>query len=60
MPQRKVRVNTYAVSTRITRSLLDEIEEMVRAGLFIDVADYLRTLIRKDLDARRAKGERTT
>ena len=53
MPQRRVRVKTYAVCTRITRSLLDEIEAIIEKGLFIDVSDYLRTLIRKDLEARR-------
>ena len=54
MGKRRVRVETYAVCTRITKALLDEIEELVKQGLYIDVSDYLRTLIRNDLEARRA------
>jgi len=57
LPRRKFSSDTVPVSTRITKSALDEIEEIIKDGYYTDLGDYLRDIIRKDLEARRAERE---
>ena len=57
MPRRKFSSDTVPVSTRITKSALEEIEEIIKNGYYTDLGDYLRDIIRKDLEARNADRE---
>ena len=57
MPRRKFLSDTVPVSTRITKSALDEIEAIIKNGYYTDLGDYLRDIIRKDLEARNAERE---
>ena len=59
MPRRKFSSDTVPVSTRITKSALEEIEEIIKNGYYTDLGDYLRDIIRKDLEARNAEKEGT-
>lgn len=52
MPKRRVRVESYAVCTRVPKLYLDEIEGLVKEGYYMDVSDYLRYIIRRDLEGR--------
>ena len=57
LPRRKFSSDTVPVSTRITKSALEEIEGIIKDGYYTDLGDYLRDTIRKDLEARRAERE---
>ena len=57
MPKRKFSSETVPVSTRITKSALEEIEEIIKDGYYTDLGDYVRDIIRKDLRARRTEKE---
>ena len=57
MPRRKYASETVPVSTRITKSALEEIEEIIKNGYYTDLGDYLRDIIRNDLEARKAERE---
>ena len=52
MGKRRVRVESFAVCTRVPKSFLDEIENLVKKGYYMDVSDYLRYIIRRDLEGR--------
>lgn len=54
MPKRRVSVKNYPVQARVPKPWLDEIEELVRNGLYLSVGDYVRDVIRNDIQARRA------
>ncbi|MFB0522751.1 MAG: hypothetical protein ACETV1_03200 [Candidatus Bathyarchaeia archaeon] len=57
MPRRKFSSDTVPVSTRITKSALENIEEIIKDGYYTDLGDYLRDIIRKDLQARKVEKE---
>jgi Arc/MetJ-type ribon-helix-helix transcriptional regulator len=57
LPRRKFSSDTVPVSTRITKSALQEIEQIIKDGYYTDLGDYLRDTIRKDLEDRRAERE---
>ena len=57
MPRRKFSSDTMPVSTRITKSALDEIEAIIKDGYYTDLGDYLRDIIRKDLETRKTERE---
>lgn len=57
MPKRRFSSDTVPVSTRITKSALEEIEEIIKDGYYTDLGDYIRDIIRKDLRARRTEKE---
>lgn len=48
---------TPVISARITPYMFGAIEEIVDAGFYLRVSDYLRDLIRKDLQSRGIKIE---
>ena len=48
-------IETIPVSTRITRPMRRAINEVLQVNAHINVADYLRDLIRKDLESRGIK-----
>ena len=54
---KKETVETIPVSTRITLSMRRSINRVLQVNAHINVADYLRDLIRKDLEARGVKME---
>jgi len=56
--RRKISVETATVSARVPKAVLDEIEKIVKEGHYMDVGDYLREVIRRDLEARH--GEKTS
>ena len=43
---------TYPISARVTRSMLNAIDSVIDSGKYLRVSDYLRDLIRKDLEER--------
>jgi len=53
----KTVIETVPVSTRVTLPTRKAINEMLQINAHINVADYLRDLIRKDLENRGAKME---
>ena len=57
LPRRKFSSDTVPVSTRITKSALENIEEIIKDGYYTDLGDYLRDIIRKDLQARKIQKE---
>ena len=58
MGKRRISVETATISARLPKALLDEIERITKECHYMDVGDYLREVIRKDLEARR--GEKTS
>jgi len=56
MPQKKgakrTRWETKVISGRVSPQMYEAVLEIVHSGNYVDVTDYLRYLIRKDLDAR--------
>ena len=54
---KKETVETVPVSTRITRSMRRAINEVLQVNAHINTADYLRDLIRLDLNSRGIKIE---
>ena len=56
MPQKKgakrTRWETKVISGRVSPQMYEAVLEIVNSGNYVDVTDYLRYLIRKDLDAR--------
>jgi len=52
LPRRKVTVENYPVGTRVPKPFLEAIETLVKQGYYLDVSDYLRDVIRRDLEKR--------
>ena len=56
MPQKKgakrARWETKVISGRVSPQMYEAVLDIVHSGNYVDVTDYLRYLIRKDLDAR--------
>ena len=48
---------TYPLSARVTHSMLKAIDEVIDSGKYLRVSDYLRDLIRRDLEERGIKIE---
>ena len=57
LPRRRFSSDTVPVSTRITKSALENIEEIIKDGYYTDLGDYLRDIIRRDLQARKVEKE---
>ncbi len=49
---RRIPPKTYPISARVTRPMLIAIDNVIDSGKYLRVSDYLRDLIRKDLEAR--------
>ena len=49
---RRTAMDTYVASTRVTREMMDAIDKILEEGKYMRVSDYLRDLIRKDLESR--------
>ena len=60
--KRRTRIPSSApvVSARVTPYMLGAIERIVDSGKYLRVSDYLRDLIRKDLEARGVSLEQKT
>ena len=43
---------TYPISARVTLPMLTAIDNVIDSGKYLRVSDYLRDLIRKDLEER--------
>jgi len=43
---------TYPLSVRVTLPMLMAIDEVIDSGKYLRVSDYLRDLVRKDLESR--------
>lgn len=50
-------VETTPVSTRITKPMRKAISDLLKVNAHVNVADYIRDLIRKDLETRGVKFE---
>jgi len=59
MPRRKIGVESVSVGARVPKTILEEIEKIVKEGYYMDVNDYLREIIRKDLQERERAKQRT-
>jgi len=55
MPKRKGAVKTVSVSARIPEAVLAEMEKVIAENFYMDISDYLREIIRKDLLSRKIK-----
>jgi len=51
-PGKRVRWQTKVISGRISPQMYQAVLDIVNSGNYVDVTDYLRYLIRKDLEAR--------
>ena len=49
---RRASTETFPISTRVTGPMLKAIDEVLNSGKYVRVADYLRDLIRRDLNNR--------
>lgn len=50
--KRRQRWDTKVISGRISPGMYEAVIKVVESGAYVDVTDYLRDLIRKDLEAR--------
>ena len=50
--RRRQRWDTKVISGRISPPMYDAVIKVVETGPYVNVTDYLRDLIRKDLEAR--------
>ena len=57
--KRRIKVESVSISARVPHTILEEIEEIVKEGYYMDVNDYVREVIRKDLKARKLYKEST-
>ena len=49
---KRVRWKTKVISGRVTPQMYQAVLDIVNSGNYVDVTDYLRYLIRKDIEAR--------
>ncbi len=49
---KRVRWETKVISGRVSPQTYQAVLDIIDSGNYVDVTDYLRDLIRKDLDAR--------
>lgn len=49
---RKRRRETKVLSGRVSPQIYDAVEKIIEAGKYVDVTDYLREIVRKDLESR--------
>ena len=49
---KRVRWKTKVISGRVSPQMYQAVLDIVNSGNYVDVTDYLRSLVRKDLDAR--------
>jgi len=50
--RRRERWDTKMISGRISPPMYDAIIKVVESGIYVNVTDYLRDIVRKDLEAR--------
>ena len=50
--RRKPPQETYPISTRVPISMLKAIDSVIESGKYLRISDYLRDLVRKDLEER--------
>jgi len=50
--RKRVRWKTVVISGRVSPKTYQAVLDVIGSGNYVDVTDYLRDLIRKDLDAR--------
>ena len=50
--KRRVRWETKVISGRISPKMMKAVIKIVESGQYVDVQDYLRSIIRKDLEER--------
>ena len=50
--RRRVRWETKVISGRISPQMMKAVMKIVESGQYVDVQDYLRSIIRKDLGER--------
>jgi len=55
----KKEVETITVATRVTKPTFKGIQTVLEINAHINIADYIRDLIRRDLEARGVKIEET-
>lgn len=49
---RRTAKDTYAISTRVPNEMVAAIDKILEEGKYLRVSDYLRDLVRKDLESR--------
>lgn len=58
--QVKKEIETIPVATRITKSMLKGIQALLATNAHVNIADYIRDLIRRDLEERGISREKET
>lgn len=53
-------VETITVATRITKPMLEAIQRILASNAHLNIADYLRDVIRRDLEERGTLVEKET
>ena len=51
-PGKRKRWKTTVISGRISIQMKNAVVDIIESGKYVDITDYLRDLIRKDLEAR--------
>ena len=49
---KRVRCKTRVISGRVSPQMYQAVLDIIDSGKYVDVTDYLRSLVRKDLDER--------
>ena len=49
---RRQRWDTIGISCRVSPVTYESIIKIIKSGLYVDVTDYIRDVVRKDLEAR--------
>jgi len=50
--RKRIRWETKVISGRVSPQMYQAVLDIVNSGNYVDVTDYLRSLVRKDLDSR--------
>jgi Arc/MetJ-type ribon-helix-helix transcriptional regulator len=50
--KRKFKVKSINISARVPEVVLEKIKELIDEGYYMDISDYIRDLVRKDLERR--------
>ena len=49
---KRIRWKTRVISARISPRMMEAVMEVVESGRYVDITDYVRDIVRRDLEAR--------
>jgi Arc/MetJ-type ribon-helix-helix transcriptional regulator len=50
--KRKYGIKSINISARVPEPVLEKIKKLIEEGYYMDISDYIRDLVRKDLENR--------